>query len=206
MLDCDVAKALVEDFSGPLGTFSARIKASFALGLITQDQCADLDYLRKIRNAFAHQWRPIELDTSPTREWVRNLSFSSLSATYPDTVKKKMRSSMTALLIELRATTHKIGAENGRLQLIGSRLMFSFFGTIEARLKRACDFVTDFKARHAASTGDQKNFYLHHLLVVEVQVAALLVEARGEEATQVRALLKDLFEYLNAATGRKVGG
>lgn len=50
------AKDLVEGFNAPLGTLSARIKAAYALGLLTREQYEDLDVARRIRNAFAHDW------------------------------------------------------------------------------------------------------------------------------------------------------
>lgn len=42
------AKALVNGFNAPLGTFSARIKAAFVLGLILEDGYKTLDILKKI--------------------------------------------------------------------------------------------------------------------------------------------------------------
>ena len=38
----------------PLGSFSSRIKAVEALGLLSADDCADLDLIRRIRNDCAH--------------------------------------------------------------------------------------------------------------------------------------------------------
>jgi DNA-binding MltR family transcriptional regulator len=40
---------------GPLGTFAAKIKLLYALGLVTKDGRHDLDSIRKIRNVFAHK-------------------------------------------------------------------------------------------------------------------------------------------------------
>jgi DNA-binding MltR family transcriptional regulator len=39
---------------GPLGTFSARIKTSYCLGLIGPKMYRDLERIREVRNAFAH--------------------------------------------------------------------------------------------------------------------------------------------------------
>jgi len=49
---------LGNEYSGgdkPLGTFSARIRASYCLGLIGEIEHHDLDLIRRIRNEFAHQ-------------------------------------------------------------------------------------------------------------------------------------------------------
>ena len=46
---------LTSGFNAPLGTFSARITAALALGVISEDEYHDLEIIRKIRNAFAHR-------------------------------------------------------------------------------------------------------------------------------------------------------
>ncbi len=40
--------ALIDGFEAPLGTFSARIKGAFAIGLITEEERFDLDQIRDI--------------------------------------------------------------------------------------------------------------------------------------------------------------
>jgi mannitol operon repressor len=40
--------------NAPLGTLSARIRACFALGLVSKDEYDDLDLVRRIRNSAAH--------------------------------------------------------------------------------------------------------------------------------------------------------
>jgi mannitol operon repressor len=45
---------LLDSGTAPLGTFSARIKAAYALGLIDDVELTECDLIRKIRNEFAH--------------------------------------------------------------------------------------------------------------------------------------------------------
>jgi mannitol operon repressor len=45
---------LVEDYPGPLSSFSARILAAHALGLISDNERAECSAIRKVRNEFAH--------------------------------------------------------------------------------------------------------------------------------------------------------
>ncbi|SYZ53810.1 hypothetical protein CPBF367_18870 [Xanthomonas arboricola pv. juglandis] len=49
------SKALLDGFNAPLGAFSARIAAAFALGLISEAEHRECDLIRKVRNAFAHE-------------------------------------------------------------------------------------------------------------------------------------------------------
>lgn len=53
-LEGETSKSLVEGFNAPLGTFSTRIAAAAALALISETECREANYLRKIRNLFAH--------------------------------------------------------------------------------------------------------------------------------------------------------
>jgi len=46
---------LLDGGTAPLGTFSARIKATFALGLIDHREQRECDLIRKVRNEFAHR-------------------------------------------------------------------------------------------------------------------------------------------------------
>ena len=48
------ADRLLTESNAPLGTFSSRIEACFALGLIDDFEYNEISLIRKIRNAFAH--------------------------------------------------------------------------------------------------------------------------------------------------------
>ncbi len=42
------------DFTGPFGSFGARIRVAFSLGLVSRDEYDDLKIIQAIRNDFAH--------------------------------------------------------------------------------------------------------------------------------------------------------
>lgn len=50
-----IADELLEGGNAPLGAFSARIKATYALGLIDQHEQHECEIIRKVRNEFAHR-------------------------------------------------------------------------------------------------------------------------------------------------------
>jgi DNA-binding MltR family transcriptional regulator len=54
--------------SGPIGTFSARINLAYGMGLLTEDQFADLHTIREMRNAAAHSSIPIGFDVDSIRD------------------------------------------------------------------------------------------------------------------------------------------
>lgn len=62
ILEDEVDEVFVGD-SGPLSTFSAKIKMAYALGIIGRDTRRDLVIVKNIRNAFAHARRPVRFTT-----------------------------------------------------------------------------------------------------------------------------------------------
>jgi DNA-binding MltR family transcriptional regulator len=54
MCECKAAEKLLVQAHAPLGTFSSRIEACFALGLIDEFEYQEITLLRKVRNEFAH--------------------------------------------------------------------------------------------------------------------------------------------------------
>ena len=68
LVDEEIAKTLLNGAVAPLGSFSARIKTAYALGLIDKPTMDDFDRLRSVRNTFAHHF-----DTSFEVPKVRDL-------------------------------------------------------------------------------------------------------------------------------------
>ncbi len=55
MVSPAAARSLLGGGMAALGTFSARIKATFALGLIDDHERGECDLIRRVRNEFAHR-------------------------------------------------------------------------------------------------------------------------------------------------------
>lgn len=58
---------LVDDPNAPLGTFSSRADACYALGLIDDFEFAEIGLLRKVRNEFAHAKHGLTFQSSKLR-------------------------------------------------------------------------------------------------------------------------------------------
>lgn len=71
----DDSKSDKEIFSGfgPLSSFSAKIKLSYRLGLISNDEYKKIEIFRSIRNIFAHEIQNCTLDSEKIRNKVNNL-------------------------------------------------------------------------------------------------------------------------------------
>lgn len=64
---------LLNGFNAPLGTFSARVAAAHALGLIQDNEFREITIIRKIRNEFGHTWRGISFETQKISDLASNL-------------------------------------------------------------------------------------------------------------------------------------
>ena len=58
---------------GALSDFSARIKISYRLGLIDSELQRSLNFIKKLRNHFAHKPTGCSFDISPYRDWAKEL-------------------------------------------------------------------------------------------------------------------------------------
>ncbi len=73
---------------GPLSSFSSKIHIAYRLGLIDAEFAKALHLIRRIRNEFAHEVKDAQLNTSPHRELIRDLTFLFQHASLFDVVKR----------------------------------------------------------------------------------------------------------------------
>lgn len=66
---------------GPLSTFSAKIDVAFAIGVLSATEHADLHRIRRIRNEFAHELKPLSFSVSPLCDHVAQLQLCSSKIT-----------------------------------------------------------------------------------------------------------------------------
>ncbi|MDZ7661394.1 MltR family transcriptional regulator [Thiohalophilus sp.] len=64
---------LLFGFNAPIGTYSARIKAAYSLGLIQDNEFSELNIIRKIRNEFGHSWKGVSFKTQKIIDLCNNL-------------------------------------------------------------------------------------------------------------------------------------
>ena len=68
-----VGLELLDGPLAPLGSFSSRSKAAFALGLIDAVTYRQLNTLRNIRNEFGHSWEELDFSTTTVDKLCRKL-------------------------------------------------------------------------------------------------------------------------------------
>lgn len=119
------AKELINGFNAPLGTFSARVKAAFVLGLLQQDGYETLEILRKIRNKFAHNWKGVSLDRDDIKSYINRLAssrFDELTVANSEqqkvTDRERLVQKMSDVLIDLRLLAKSIKRTGAKAPLI----------------------------------------------------------------------------------------
>lgn len=164
---------LLTGFNAPLGTFSSRIKACAALGLINDDQFKDLEYLRKIRNEFAHSWEHVSLDQDKLASFTRNLTFSYLDDRFPETNAEKLRSSIAALLTDISSMVNQMKVKDSGVKVTGSRLMPLFPGEHSKQISRARERLDWVKSELEDAAGERRRFCIHTLGLLRLQIGLL---------------------------------
>ncbi|RTL93071.1 hypothetical protein EJV44_16815 [Ancylobacter aquaticus] len=157
------SKALVDDFNAPLGTLSARISASYALGLLTDSQFKDLGILRKIRNEFSHTWKPISFKDKKISSLIDQLSYSNLINKFPETNSEKMKSSLSCLLLEIVCTKNQIINNENNIKLIASRIIPGLPHNTVDPVGTITDSVDQLIVDLDNNGGRKKDFTLHML-------------------------------------------
>jgi len=69
----DKAKAQVFQGNGPLSTFSSRVTLAFLLGLISEDEHAELQIVRRVRNLLTHEIGSASLSSQRISDLCANL-------------------------------------------------------------------------------------------------------------------------------------
>lgn len=159
MRPVDSTKRLLDGFNAPLGTFSSRIQAAYALGLISKEQYCDLEHLRKIRNEFSHSWKPLSFRDSKIENHIKGISYSSIDDKFPETSLEKVRSSLSTLLVELQVTTAQIHKNGRRVSQIGTGLSSGVSGNIEEQISTCRAKFIEINEELAKATGERLDFF-----------------------------------------------
>lgn len=135
--DGNVAKEILGQ-SKPLGTFSARIDMSYLLGHISAQIRKDLHLIRKIRNAFGHDPKPIDFASPPIADRCRELHHSFLNISAPP--RKKFTNAAFGVLASIHAASHgmkrPLAAKNLNLSRDAKRQMLKKGEAIFSKLMK----------------------------------------------------------------------
>lgn len=196
MIPSTASRSLVTGFNAPLGNFSSRIKAAFALGLISKGQFDDLQHLREIRNKFSHTWKPISFADRSVEGHLKAIRFGRMMKDYPETLQRKLLVAFQNLLIELQVAVKSV-EEGKRATFVGVHLITGFHGkTFEEKLERAAEELTRTQSKHSVAAGEEKLFYDTVLLELKDRVGRYLNDPPPESAAKLAELLQCLDHLL----------
>jgi hypothetical protein len=117
------SKELVEGFNAPLGTLATRMKAAYAVGLLTDDQYRDLEIARKIRNEFAHDWEGVSLDRQDIKAMIGQLKgYTFDQKPIEGGPRERLLISVSTILAELRVQITQHIKHRRRAPFAGFRL------------------------------------------------------------------------------------
>lgn len=103
---------LVTGFNSPLGTFSSRITAASALGLLSDSEQKQLDMIRRIRNDFAHIFANVGFNDPAIKDRVQTLPAHPVAvSSAEDPTRQRFESAVAVLLSNLR---HRLNEWSGQ--------------------------------------------------------------------------------------------
>jgi DNA-binding MltR family transcriptional regulator len=183
----EASSALLDGFNAPLGTFSARIMATAALGLITPAQQENLDRLRRIRNEFAHSWEPVSFSDQRLASHIAALRYSPLINEPPRDVTDKVRTLISALLTELRSTTHQIRRNGWSARTIGTHLIPGLALDTPNQVSVCARGLAEVAEELVTAKGERRAF----LLAQWERWRGLLIILRGKASQEDLALIAE---------------
>ncbi|WP_312479441.1 MltR family transcriptional regulator [Stutzerimonas nitrititolerans] len=197
LMPSDATAQLIEGFNAPLGTFSSRIKAAYAIGLITKEQFLDLERLRKIRNEFAHSWKPVDISKPKVAALIDSMTYSRIDDHYPESLSEKIRSSMSCLLVEVRSSTHQILKKGMKAKLVGNHLMRGFSGDFYTQIQNAREELNRIVENLEGADKKKRNFYITQLLRYKDRLTVLERPKNPEQEKAITNLLEEFSSVLH---------
>ena len=101
-VDQPASRELLCGANAPLATFSARISACYALGLLQGNEYREINIIRKVRNEFGHTWENISFETGRVADLSRQLPWlGPVECETGATVRARFNAAVAILLTDL---------------------------------------------------------------------------------------------------------
>ena len=108
LIDNKESKKLLSGFNAPLGTSSARITASYSLGLLSEEEYEECDRLRQVRNEFAHHVHQ-NFGDQKVKDLCGNLRFAAPKIPgHPNLPRAQFLTSATSRILNLTNRAHYV--------------------------------------------------------------------------------------------------
>ncbi|WP_025593050.1 hypothetical protein [Agrobacterium tumefaciens] len=117
MRDVKSAADIIEGFNAPLGTFSSRIKACHALGLLKDSHANDFEHIRKIRNEFAHSWVGVDFTRPSIASRLAKITPGRLGASGDGSERGKLVDAFASNLVECEVLIGNIAKHGNKAKV-----------------------------------------------------------------------------------------
>jgi DNA-binding MltR family transcriptional regulator len=133
ILTSDLRERLFEG-NGPLANFSAKIDMAFAVGICDSNLRADLHYIRRIRNRFAHTPEPLRFSDEKISGWCSQFCTVTIDSADPRTRYLSLCSGISAFMATLSQAEIKL-QDIRSVPAIREQIDLMFEQTMERALK-----------------------------------------------------------------------
>ena len=117
-VETTASRDLLAGFNAPLGTFSSRASASFALGLIQENEFKEITLIRKIRNEFGHGWEPMSFSSERIAALTRQLPWGHPPEYEAEsTLRERFNAAVAMLLVGLMWRVRLVRKERRALKV-----------------------------------------------------------------------------------------
>lgn len=190
MHDNTATKKLVGGYDAPLGTLSSRIRACYALGLVTKGQYHDLEHLRSVRNMFSHTWEAISFDDDAVKKHIKAMHYSNLDDKLPGSLRERIESSISVVLLEIKVAIGQISKWNSKAIAQGSRIYAGLTGTTEEQISQCRSKLAEINSELETAKSEYKEFLTHLRRVwLEKYYRAASNGPKEETETNIKGML-----------------
>lgn len=192
MLPNLAAKKLLDGFNAPLGTFSARIQAAYALGLITAEQFDNLELMRKIRNEFAHSWKGVSFKNQKIASYIAALHFDRGTTRMPSSPQEKAAAAFKWLILELELVAINLKKRGHGAKLVGHHIIPGFPGTINEQIDEARREFGELQKDITLAAGEHLRFLSIYRERLADRIGLLLSNAPTSRHEELRKMIEAL--------------
>ncbi len=108
------AAALLQGGSAPLATLASRAALAYALGLLSPSEIHDLQLIRSIRNAFAHQLHGLSFASMRINRWCAQLTRCELGRPFQGDLGLRDRFVLSVVILANCIALRRLGVGSAR--------------------------------------------------------------------------------------------
>lgn len=110
---------------------------------------------------FSHTWGEVVFEKAEIKKHILALNFSNLHLEFPVTLREKLETSASSLLLELKVAIARVAKERDSSIPIGSRIYAGMSGESERNFDLCISRLGEINQAFEAAAGERKRFLVH---------------------------------------------